>query len=316
MKSNISYKEEFPGVIRIEPSATCNLACIHCPTGTLGNPVKGNMTKELFLKIKEEIKEFNIRVAVLYMGGEPFINKNFFFMVEELKKINIPFIKTVTNGMLLNKKIINDIVNSGLDSIEISLDGNSSEINDFIRKNSNHQKVLDNLILLYEEKIKTNSKINITVSSTQFKKLDKNNKLVSSPSHWIEKKLEKYINLKMLNINYVDAIKWSDMKIDNTVFDVVEDENDITSNSCDHVINTMTVRYNGDIVPCCYDLTSQLIMGNILEDKLSNIWNNNKYLKLRKSINNGKLFSICVDCSVVNKNKYLILKQEFTSAKT
>jgi len=46
----------FPKVIRIEPSATCNLSCIHCPTGSYSNPVKGIMSKELFLKIKNEIK--------------------------------------------------------------------------------------------------------------------------------------------------------------------------------------------------------------------------------------------------------------------
>ena len=37
--------------------------------------------------------------------------------------------------------------------------------------------------------------------------------------------------------------------------------------------NTITIRSNGDVVPCCYDLTSKLVMGNIRENSLAQIWN-------------------------------------------
>ncbi|HUH42997.1 MAG TPA: radical SAM protein [Sulfurimonas sp.] len=307
MNNKFIYK--FPEVIRIEPSATCNLSCIHCPTGSYGNPVKGNMSKELFLKIKDEISDKKIRVAVLYMGGEPFINKDFFFMVKELKKINIPFIKTVSNGMLLNSSIISDIIDSGLDSIEFSLDGTSSQINDFIRKNSNHKKVIENIKELLDQISFKSSNIKVSISSTQFKYFDENNHLKSPKSQWLEKEFKHYLDLGLLNINYVDAIEWSDMNIDKDIFDIVEDEEDKITNYCDHITSTITIRANGDIVPCCYDLTSQLIMGNVLDNSLEEIWNNSKYLKLRKSIYEENFYSICKKCSVVNKNRFLILKQ-------
>jgi len=298
---------EFPEVIRIEPSATCNLACIHCPTGTYANPVKGNMSKELFLKIKNEIMNHNIRVVVLYMGGEPFINKDFFFMVSELKKIKIPFLKTVSNGMLLTNDIIKNIIESDLDSIEFSLDGMSSKTNDFIRQNSDHTKVIKHIKKLLDLKLLSKSNIKIFISSTQFKYLD-NDILKSEKPTWLENEFRKYLDLGVLNINYVDAIEWSDMKLDRNIFNSIVDESDKVSNHCDHVKSTMTIRYNGDIVPCCYDLTSQLILGNINFSNLQDIWNNNKYLQLRKSIHEQKFYSICSTCSVVNKSKFLVLK--------
>lgn len=306
---NNKYIYKFPEVIRIEPSATCNLSCIHCPTGTYKNPIKGNMTKKLFLQVKDEIAKEYIRVVVLYMGGEPFINKDFFFMVKELKKINIPFIKTVSNGMLLNEVMITDIVESNLDSIEFSLDGLTARMNDFIRKNSKHQVVIDNVKKLLELKILKNSNINISISSTQFKYIDADGVLKSSKSNWLEQEFKHYLDQGLIKINYTDAIKWSDMKLDTDIFDVIEDKTDKITNFCDHVINTFTIRYNGDIVPCCYDLTSQLIMGNIKNNTLKNIWNNDKYIKLRKSIYEKEFYSICKKCSVVNKNKFLVLKQ-------
>lgn len=310
MNSDNKFIYKFPEVIRIEPSATCNLSCIHCPTGTYGNPVKGNMSKELFLKIKDEIAHKNIRVAVLYMGGEPFINKDFFFMVEELKKINIPFIKTVSNGMLLNDSIIKNIIESDLNAIEFSLDGTSAKMNNFIRRNSNHTKVINNLKALLEQKLLYNSQIKVSISSTQFKYFDVDTKLKSPKSDWLEKEFKKYIDLNVISINYVDAIVWSDMNLDKSVFDAVLDETDSTSNFCDHISSTLTIRYNGDIVPCCYDLTSQLIMGNIWDFTLEEIWNNREYLKLRKSINDKKFYSIYSNCSIVNKNKFLVLKRD------
>lgn len=306
---NNKFVCKFPEVIRIEPSATCNLSCIHCPTGSYGNPVKGSMSKELFLKIKNEITDKKIRVAVLYTGGEPFINKDFFFMVKELKKINIPFVKTVSNGMLLNSSIISSIIESRLDSIEFSLDGTSSNMNDFIRKNSNHKKVVENIKELLEQKSLNSSNLKVSISSTQFKYFDEENILKSAKSEWLEKEFKDYLDLGLININYVDAIEWSDMNLDRDIFDVAIDEDDKVTNSCDHITSTITIRANGEIVPCCYDLTSQLIMGNILDNKLEDIWNNSEYIRLRKSIYEEKFYSICKKCSVVNKNRFLILKQ-------
>ncbi|MCK9492381.1 MAG: radical SAM protein [Sulfurimonas sp.] len=306
LEKNFIYK--FPKVVRIEPSATCNLSCIHCPTGTYQNPIKGNMTKELFSKVIDQIKDERIDVVVLYMGGEPFINKDFFFMLKELKKIKIPWTKTVSNGMLLNSSMIDKILDSTLDSIEFSLDGIDSKMNDFIRKKSSHKKVINNIKELIEKKVKRNSNIEIKISSTQFKYYDKNNNLKSPQSKWLEYEFKSYIEAGLISIAYTDAIKWSDMNLDENIFDVAVDEDDEISNKCDHIQNTITIRHNGDVVPCCYDLTSQLIMGNMQIKPLQEIWNNDKYLKLRKSIYEKNFYSICDECSVVKKDKYLILK--------
>ncbi|MDY0124557.1 SPASM domain-containing protein, partial [Sulfurimonas sp.] len=201
------------------------------------------------------------------------------------------------------------IIASGLDSIEFSLDGTSSQMNDFIRKNSNHKKVIENIKELLDQISFKSSNIKVSISSTQFKYFDENNHLKSPKSQWLEKEFKHYLDLGLLNINYVDAIEWSDMNIDKDIFDIVEDEEDKITNYCDHITSTITIRANGDIVPCCYDLTSQLIMGNVLDNSLEEIWNNSKYLKLRKSIYEENFYSICKKCSVVNKNRFLILKQ-------
>ena len=73
-----------PPVLRIEPASACNLRCSHCPTGVV--KMKRTVMKEnVFSRILSEIKQYipPIRVAVMYHGGEPFLNRNFLSMVKK-----------------------------------------------------------------------------------------------------------------------------------------------------------------------------------------------------------------------------------------
>jgi len=80
------------------------------------------------------------------------------------------------------------------------------------------------------------------------------------------------------------------------------------NNECDHVNSTLSVRANRDVVPCCYDLISKLIMGNVNNESLLGIWNGTRYRKLRDSIESKNFYSICSNCAVVRPPVYLIPK--------
>jgi radical SAM protein with 4Fe4S-binding SPASM domain len=298
---------KFPKVVRIEPASKCNLACRHCPTGIF-EMSRGIMKLEVFEKILKEIKIHKdlIETIVLYHGGEPFLNKNFFYMLSELKKIKNFFIKTVSNAAALNEKTINKIAESELDLIEFSFDGNNKEENEFIRRKVKTEIVLKNIKLLIEKKIKLSKKNpKINICSTQF--LSKNN-LAShnnpplTPS-WITKNFQD--DDVYFLCNYV--FKFPQIKEDENIdqFEMLKVLDEDNKNFCDHVINTISIRSNGDVVPCCFDLTTELKMGNILEDSLGNIWANKEYHELRQSIINKKYKSICNNCNVVRPPIYL-----------
>ena len=141
--------KDFPRVVRIEPSSLCNLKCIHCPTGTVNIPRKV-MEWPVFEKILQEIKNHKdkVKVVVLYHGGEPLLNKDLIRMIKEIKDLGIEKIKTSTNGMLLDEEMCFELVKSGIDEIEISLDGTSPEMNNKIRIGSDYQKIVNNIKML------------------------------------------------------------------------------------------------------------------------------------------------------------------------
>jgi len=71
----------FPRVQRIEPASQCNLSCSHCPIGAV-DMSRGILKERTFNNILNNIKNHvnDIKVIVLYHGGEPLLNRNFFNM--------------------------------------------------------------------------------------------------------------------------------------------------------------------------------------------------------------------------------------------
>jgi radical SAM protein with 4Fe4S-binding SPASM domain len=296
----------FPRVVRIEPASQCNLACFHCPTGTVDMP-RGLMKKETFEKILDSIrknKEF-VKVVVLYHGGEPLLNPFFCDFVRKIKDVNASiFVKTVSNGMILTRPLCKNLIKCGIDAIEFSLDGVSPMESQMIRVKSNTEKIVINIKFLIGliKRLRIN-KPAIYIATTQFiRKIPASDALpVISVPDWLRQEFKKGVKFKPTY-----GVKWPHMG-DCGKFDAkVLDSNLKESNECDHVLNTITIRHDGNVVPCCYDLTSKLIMGNIYDNRLEEIWNNEKYQALRKFIRNKKYVSICANCAVVKPPKYLI----------
>ncbi len=243
----------------------------------------------------------SVRVAVLYHGGEPLLNRNFASMARKLKLLGVPYVKTVSNGMLLTESLMEDILESGLDSIEFSLDGESPEQNNMVRKNCDAMKVLSNIRLFMEKKRALSATAPaVYIATTQFKKerLNFGEQPLKYPLY-ISEYLSDFLD-DIHGFKTTFAMKWPHMHVNNELYETTRNVQDKSGNSCDHVNNTITIRWNGDVVPCCYDLTSRYIVGNILAQDLTTIWNNDAFLVLRESICQREFISPCCACNAVN----------------
>jgi len=301
----------YPRVVRVEPSSLCNLKCIHCPTGSKRDIKRGNMSDEVFYKIIEEIKAYNgVDVVVLYHGGEPFMNKNIFEMINVLKSMGIRFIKIVTNGMLIKDEMLPKIIKSGLDSIEFSLDGLSSEENNQIRRGGNYCQVASTIKKLIS--MKTNLRAttpDVYIANTQIPlEADiKNGVKVSTPKYILNdfSDFEGKIGFKNTYM-----LKWPGFDCSNT-YKLVGGptaKNSQPSDYCNNVVETITIRWNGDVVPCCYDISSNYVIGNIMEQPLPEIWNNERYKKIRKSIHSRRYIPLCANCNVIRPQLFVVKK--------
>ncbi len=294
-----SMSKDFPEVVRIEPASQCNLACSHCPTGTV-TLNRGLMSEDIFQKIVLELAEnqSSIRVVVLYHGGEPLLNKRFFEWASKVRQI-LPDsrIKTVTNGVTLTERNARSLLSCGLDEVEISIDGLSEEENELVRRKVNSKSLMANVRRLIGLRDQLKNHLKIVISSTQF--FDDSHETMSVPT-WITNQLPRSVDKYKVHL----AMVWPHMEVQDG-FSVFQ-QSGPDSDHCDHINSTVSIRANGDFVPCCYDLTSQHVLGNIAETSIRELWTGNALRQLRTSIKEKNYSKLCSNCNVVRPHRYLI----------
>ncbi len=283
------YVPPFPKVLRLEPASACNFKCVHCPTGLDMNPNVSVMPWETFLRIFETIKNYSFRVLVLYHGGEPLLNPNLIPMAKMLRPIT-ERIEFNSNASILTDGVIDKILKADVvDRISFSIDGNSPEENDKIRVGANFSKLATNIKKLINARNSLGLKRpKIFIANTQIPETASPNKIqVPNFLEDVFKEIQSDISYKCTY-----ALIWAGMSIRPGI---TEPDN----NFCKHIFNTFTIRANGDVVPCCYDLTTEMLMGNVLEQSPEEIWQNKKYQGLRKSIAAFHPPKLCQGCEVL-----------------
>jgi len=107
-----------------ETTARCNLSCSMCTQKEVRIEKKARHNRDMdAVKFKKLIDKYKDIVHVSFVGGEPFLNKHFFNMMDLLDKKSITY-EITTNGTLLNEKIAERLKKfAGLKKINFSLDG-------------------------------------------------------------------------------------------------------------------------------------------------------------------------------------------------
>src|SRR5271163_804477 len=113
-----------PVCLYLEVTNRCNLLCETCPRTfeTLEPPA--DMSWELFTRIVDQVP--NIARVVLHGVGEPMLVKDLPRMVRYLKDRGT-YVLFNTNGTLLQPKKFQQIVDTGLDELRVSLDAADRE---------------------------------------------------------------------------------------------------------------------------------------------------------------------------------------------
>jgi radical SAM protein with 4Fe4S-binding SPASM domain len=150
--------ESNPLHLYIDPSFSCNLQCPYCH----GNKIRqaGYRLPDLNESVLDCIlKEFGETLVQVYFAnwGEPLLNKNFANLVRKMKLFHI-WVHTSSNMSLkISDSQLDDIIQSGLDFLIISVDGITQEVYEKYRKNGNLDLVLMNIKRLVKRKQELNS---------------------------------------------------------------------------------------------------------------------------------------------------------------
>ena len=108
---------------RISVTDRCNLRCRYCmpESGVRKLPHDEILRIEEIIRVADLLARLGIR-KIRLTGGEPLLRKNLPALVRELKKLRgIEQVTLTTNGVLL-ERFARDLISSGIDGINVSLD--------------------------------------------------------------------------------------------------------------------------------------------------------------------------------------------------
>jgi radical SAM enzyme (rSAM/lipoprotein system) len=294
-----------------ECTLRCNLNCLHCGSDCKKETSVKDMPAADFLRVIDEITPIvnPNKTIIVFTGGEVLVRKDIEYVGLELYKRGFPW-GIVTNGMLLNEKRLTSLLNSGLRSITISLDGFETAHN-WLRNNKNSFKNAVNAIKLIT---KTDNLIYDVVTCVNRKNY---NSLPEFCDFLIDLGVKTWriftiFPIGRAKINDDLQLKSCEFK---GVFDFIKEtrkskkikldygcegflgnyESEVRDNFffCRAGITIGSVLADGSI-SACPNLRDNFIQGNIYKDNFADVWEN-RYQKFRNR--SWTKTGICAECN-------------------
>jgi radical SAM protein with 4Fe4S-binding SPASM domain len=298
----VSIKEEYllsprPMFLQIETNSKCNLRCDFC-AHSLGYPQVPRMTEDTFGRILEGIRELAVPAVCMNQYNEPLLDKK---IVERIRMVaespSVADIHMNTNGMLLSEEKSRGLIESGLTRLLVALDGYSKTVVEELRVRADFDRIVKNIERFLEIREKMNKKFPLVRLS--FVRTKKNEEEIEN---WLAKWSEvvDYCTIQ----EYISPVMGSekDYLIPTSSLRKSFDESEL---SCRAPFERVIFRPNGDAIPCCSPMAVEtMIMGNITNQSLEEIWHSEQFVAIRRSFleNTWRDSSICNACLIRSKS--------------
>ncbi|OGS22901.1 MAG: hypothetical protein A2252_07430 [Elusimicrobia bacterium RIFOXYA2_FULL_39_19] len=144
-ENNTSYVSP---VFIIELTYKCNAKCGFCDRWKNENIIESELTKEKIINLAVEMKNLGVQ-RVNFTGGEPFLKKGVFEIIKYYRAQGMQ-VSANSNGILL-EKYFEEIKNSNISSIKVSIDSPFADVHDEIRGiKGAYEKAINGLLKLKE----------------------------------------------------------------------------------------------------------------------------------------------------------------------
>ena len=296
-----------------ECTLRCNLNCLHCGSDCRKEEMPQDMPFSDFARVLDQIVLENepSKIMIITTGGEPLVRKDIVECGREITRRGFIW-GMVSNGMLLDTLKLQQLINAGLKTIAISLDGFEAEHN-WMRGNDNSFRRAVNAI-----KALTKSSITwdvITcVNARNFSSLSefKDFLLGLGVTHWRlftvfpMGRAANNTELQLTSEQFRLLMKFireergkGDIRVSYSCEGFLGDYELRVRDYpffCGAGINTASVRYDGAISGCL-SIRSKFDQGNIYNDNFMDVWNNRfGIFRNRKWMKQGT----CSNCTMWN----------------
>lgn len=257
-----------PGHIYVEPTNACNLNCLHCARPSIHRPLVF-METGVFENILLQLEKASWNPKLTLTGqGEPLLHKDIFEFIKKAKAKGF-FVSMITNATLLTEEKAMAMIESGLDRVQFSFDSIDKSVYEKIRRGSNFDKTLANILKFLEINENKGHPCYASVSSVQ--------------SEEVALGKEEFVAF------------WKKYPIDNVFlspFSTLQGKSELKSQGkkegqrqlCILPWLEMSIKADGSIVACPHDYDDAYVIGAIPNDSIPLAWNGEKMKVLRKAI--------------------------------
>ncbi|NLN85529.1 MAG: radical SAM protein [Candidatus Cloacimonetes bacterium] len=278
-----------PPLLSVDFTDACDLACVYCNNPLFPHP-RTMMSDGIFNCLLQNLRAAKIN-RVRVGGGEPMLHPKCAEMLTKLKPLT-KYLSIITNGQWKDPHDIDEVLLSGVDLIEVSVDAGGAKIYEASRQNASYTRLLKNIRHLRQLRDRLRNGTLIRV------------RLMLRPS---TRHLERWETAFWKR--YADAVlpqfllKHPDSDYDDDVFhSKVYDEN--TAPVCTLPFKDLQIRPDGRIPlcpakGCSLDPAKRSFLGHVCHDSLIDIWNGPdfKAMRLAQRSRQGKILEGCKGCN-------------------
>lgn len=295
----------YPVIAQVEPANYCNLKCPLCLTSTVTKSRKPALLSfEVFQKFIDECGDYLLHL-IFWNWGEPFLNPDLFRMIAYAKRKGI-IVHTSTNGNVpLDEAQTEALVDSGLDSLVVAVDGATQETYEKYRIGGRLDVVLSNIQKIV--RIRSLKGSASPIINMRFVVMRHNESEIPQARILAQKLGVDYFSLKSVDMHpergreldksYAPRnTHYRRYEYDKNTF-----ERKQTPFVCMRPWKRVTLDATGEVIPCEYDYQNKHSFGNMNQMSALEAWKSSGSMDFRKDFHLGNNhYYLCRNCTYKN----------------
>lgn len=295
--------DQFPGTLQVQTRTGCNSHCLLCPQDTVSAMFPAEvMDRGLYDRIaREAASEPRLRAFALVLQNEPLLDPDLAAKIRDFQALNtanaIVFI--VTNGSLLTPARVRELLDSGLDMMHISVNGNRREDFETINRGRDFGVFADNLDYLLSQDL---SRLGLHLSFLMNARYAP--ELRAAVARYRALGLKVHIHGISNRGGLVDAALVEDYG-GTAVTDSIRNRllKPLVKRllpCCPYPFYQCSVLANGQVLLCTHDWARRTIVGDLNRQSIRDVWNGPTLTEIRRLFLRGRMKDVaaCAHCNV------------------
>ena len=267
-KAKLANLPEFPRIIDVELTNTCNFRCLMCPTGNFAQKrAKGFMSDEVYEKVLVEAAAHGAALRFIRFG-EPTLHPKLIPYLQAAHDAGV-LTHMNTNGSKISDEMIDALIAIPLDSLKFSFQGVDAKSFHEMRNTDFFDGLVDTIARV---KAKRGDRprpwlqvsTTITYESKELVRAFKERMAPLADMVNVGRTVMEFVDINAVRLRPHELAELRRLKEMESIIKVHPE--------CPEVFDKMSVNWDGSVSACCQDYDKLMIIGDLNTHSLKEVW--------------------------------------------